>query len=292
MVNPRRAVGIDLDGIIRWATENWVIFAIIGGVVVLVVVVLFLIPNAKVDSHADFATDSDEANDLAIGLVQIRSAEGQWNDPMGSAVAGNARIKNSLNEMWGLNSRDEWSENIERLTTVRRRRPLWTTLLAIRAELVKEGKAGNRKQWIDAIKEAGGSGKGDELDFVNAMIYFEDELRKLTNKNVWPKDSVVTNLDGYALNQAVAVSVWGVAMGVASREESREKIREASDIARSEFGSWGEFGRSLVVGRAMHWSDGQMGEQHVKLTQATAWEFERAMDPKRKGPWAALRWAK
>lgn len=282
---------IDIDFIIGWIVENWLIFAIIAGVIVVIILVLMLLPAAKVKDSPDFANDTPEANDLAIGFMQIRNADGVWNDALGTDLAKDTARKAALVEMWGLTSHDEWVATIDRLVGDRRRRPLWQSLLQIRADLVKRnGAVPSRSAWLKEIKAAGGTGKGDERSVVDAVSYYEDEFRKITSKEVFPKSAAVTNLDGYALNQAAAVAVWGVALGIATPEQSRERLREISDIARSEFASWGDFGRSVVVGRAMHWSDGQMVEKQVKMGQDYAHDFERAMNPKTNGPWSRLAW--
>lgn len=282
---------IDVAPIIDWIVENWIIFAVIGGVIVVGIIVLMLLPAAKVKDSPDFPADTAEANDLAIGFMQIRNADGAWNDALGTDLAKDAERKAALVELWGLTSHDEWVATIDRLVNDRRRRPLWQSLLQIRADLIKStGVVPSRSAWLKGIKAAGGTGKGDERSVVDAVSYYEDEFRKITSKDVFPKSSAVTNLDGYALNQAAAVAVWGIALGIATPEESRARLREISDIARSEFASWGDFGRSVVVGRAMHWSDGQMVEKQVKMGQDYAHDFERAMNPKVNGPWSRLAW--
>ena len=109
-------------------------------------------------------------------------------------------------ELWGLTSNAEWNETLDRLTTVRRRRPLWVELLRIRRDAAQRlGRAPSTKQWLEAIRAAGGSGKGEERAVVDAITFYEEQFRGVTSKERFPKDAIVTNLDAYALNQAVAV---------------------------------------------------------------------------------------
>jgi len=71
----------------------------------------------------------------------------------------------------------------------------------------------------------------------------------------------IGNAPEIALGQAVAVSVWNVAMGLFMHEESRAAIQKINEQVCSQFGSCEEFGRSYVLGRAMHWSEGKADEK-------------------------------
>jgi len=285
------SIRLDLDAIFAWIGQNWLIFAIIGGVILLGIIVLALLPTSRIKPDPKHPTDTVAAADLALGYVQIDNADGAWNDPLASHLDDARGAREALVELWGLTSPAEWRATLDRLTTVRRRRPLWVELLRIRGDVQQRtGRTPTTKAWLEGIRAAGGSGKGEERAVVDAITFYEEQFRGIAGKDRFPKDAIVTNLDAYALNQAVAVATWGVSLGLATPEESRERIAAISAIAHAEFGSWDEYGRSLVVGRAMHWSDGVQDEQQVKRSTDAAIAFARAMNPKADGPWAALPW--
>ncbi|KKI16722.1 MULTISPECIES: DUF1266 domain-containing protein [unclassified Leucobacter] len=272
-----------------WDPANAVIRWIIIGV--LVVALLFVLlwaygKFAPLAHHKDFPVDTREANLLALGFQQILNSGELWNDPTASTLT--AKQKQELARMWGLNSTQDVVENVERLTTQRRRRELWQQLLALRARAAQAngGRRPSERQWIAAIKEAGGTGKGEERDFVRAVNYYEKEL----GKKMFPANEPVVSLDGYALGQAAAVPVWGVGMGLISRADSMKLVEYVNGLARTEFDSWAAFGRSYALGRVMHWSDGTMDEKQASRGGDAVAAMQHALDGKRRGPWGLLPW--
>lgn len=287
-------MSIDLNVIINWAIENWILLAaIVGGIILLFVILAIVAGNMNLSFHKDFPTDGPEANRLALGLPQLLNSGQYWNDPTASMVASSKSQRKMLQDMWGLHSEQDVLDNIERLVTVRRRRDLWQQLLEIRGKAAAANGGGRPtpKQWLAAIQGAGGSGKGEERDFVNAVHYYEDEFAKITDKTMFGKNApVITNFDGYSFGQAVAVATWGVGMGFITRERSAEIIRQINDIARPEFASWADFGRSYAIGKVMHWSEGRMDEKAASKFDDGARSMETALEAKNLGPWASLPW--
>lgn len=281
-----------IDQAIGWVMDNWILLAIIVGVIVLIFVVLALLPAGKAHQSDDFPADSREANDLALGFIQLQNPMIDWNDPTATEIASSKSSQKALAKQWGLNTRDDWAENVQRLIGNRRRRTLWQELLGIRAGLAARlGRVPTSKEWLTAIREAGGSGKGDERKFVTGLMHYENKARKSAKKGgLFEAGDLVTSLDGYALGQAVAVCVWSVGMGLITREESAQAIREINAIARAEFDSWAAFGRSYVLGRTMHWSDAEVEDEFETKQTFEMVAFARAMNGDRNGPWGNLAW--
>lgn len=272
-----------------WDPANAVIRWIIIGVLVLVLLFIVISVVAKfapLAHHKDHPVDTREANLLALGFQQILNSGELWNDPAASTLSESQ--KRELARMWGLSSARDVVDNVERLTTERRRRALWQQLVALRARAAEAngGRRPSERQWIAAIKEAGGTGKGEERDFVRAVMYYENEF----GKKLFPANEPVVSFDGYALGQAVAVPVWGVGMGLISQADSMRLIEHVNGIARSEFESWAAFGRSYALGRVMHWSDGTMDEKQARRGADAVTAMQHALDGKRRGPWGLLPW--
>lgn len=280
-----------VNDFITWftATENrlimWIIIGAVG-IVLLIVIGAIIGHFMPLSAHKEFPVDTREANLLALGFQQITHSNNYWNDPTASTLDDDD--KQRLREMWGLHSTQDVLDNVERLATQRRRRELWQQLLALRAEAAKanSGKRPSQRQWIAAIKQAGGTGKGEERDFVGAVHYYEKEI----DKKLFPASEPVVSFDGYAFGQAVAVCTWAVGMGLISRADSMKLIEQVNEMARPEFDSWAAFGRSYVLGRAMHWSDGTMDEKQVKQAGQSSTAVSIALDGKRRGPWGLLPW--
>lgn len=271
------------------APENrlimWIALGFLG-IIVLFLVLKFFARFSKLAYNKDFPIDTREANLLALGFQQITNAQNYWNDPTASLSSTSSLHK--LRDMWGLNSANDVYENVERLFMQRRRRELWQQLLALRAQAAQAngGKKPSSRQWLVAIKESGGTGKGEELEFVRAVEYYE----KAFGKKHFPAHEPVLSFDAYALGQAVAVCTWGVGLGLISREDSMRMIEEINRVARQEFDSWAAFGRSYALGRAMHWSEGRADEDHAKQCREAVVAMEIALDAKQRGPWGLLPW--
>jgi hypothetical protein len=280
----------DLGSIVGWLVEQWWVWAIVGAVV-LILVILWIIPAAKVTPSEQFSTTDAEANEIALGFLQIRNLpSGPWNDPTASGLSD--REKTQLVEQWGVHSREDWLANIERLVTVRRRRELWDLYLAVRAATAERlGRTPKAKEWLAAIVSEGGD-KRDARTFVTSIEYIESQVRKKVGKSVVPPDVAVRTLDGYAIGQAVAMTTWGVALGHGDIAEARTIIHRINDDARPSFRSWADFGLSYIAGRVMHWSDGNVDEKSFEKFGDSWADFAAATTAKRNGPWATLSWSR
>ncbi|MGW8482333.1 DUF1266 domain-containing protein [Microbacterium sp. NPDC055903] len=279
----------DLGSIVGWLLEQWWVWVIVG-VIVLFFLVVWIMPAAKLKPAEQFASTGAEANDIALGFLQIYNLpSGPWNDPTASGLT--EREKRGLVDQWGVATRQEWLANIERLVTDRRRRDLWVSYLAVRGEVgARLGREPKTKEWLQAVIEAGGD-KRDAKTFIGSIEAIEAETRKVVGRKDFPADSYVTTLEGYAFGQAVALTTWGVALGHADIEEARSIIRRINVEARPLFSSWYEFGLSYTVGRVMHWSDGVLGDKTWdKFGASTANDFAAGVSAKRQGPWALLPW--
>ncbi|KRC62442.1 hypothetical protein ASE14_00975 [Agromyces sp. Root81] len=288
----RPAARVDLNNfgdIIGWLLGQWWVYLIIG-VIVLLVLLGWLLPDAKVRALDGYPTTGTEADELALGFLQIRSDPvGHWNDPTASHLTEKWTAR--LVDQWGVDDRESWLETIDRLMKERRRREVWTLYLAVRADLIEQlGRAPKTKEWLSAITEAGGTDKRSAKAFVNAVEQLEQETRKAAGKGVVTPATVVTTFDGYAFGQAVALATWGVALGHATEAEGRAIIHEVNAVARPAFSSWPEFGLSYVVGRVMHWSDGNIDDKTFSRLGDPASEIAAACSEKRLGPWASLPW--
>jgi len=279
----------DLGSMVEWLLGQWWTYAIVGVIVVIVLVVL-LLPTPKVKAHPGFPVDGREANELALGLLQVRSEPGAlWNDPTASYFTVND-LKEVVSQ-WGVATREEWLAGIQRLVVGRRRRDHWQIYLTVRTDLTQRlGRAPKTREWLAGIIEVGGSGKRDDKAFVTAVHDIEARVRKAVGKSVLPLSVVGTSFDGYALGQAVALTTWGVALGHSDEAEARRIIREINATARAEFTSWAHFGLSYNLGRIMHWTDGSPDDKTYEHLAVPVREFKTASTAKLNGPWAALPW--
>ena len=279
----------DLGSLIEWLIGQWWVWAIVGAVVLFFLVV-WIMPAAKVKPSEKFSTADTEANEIALGFLQIRNLpSGPWNDPTASDLVDYQ--KEVLVEQWGVNSRQDWLDNIERLSTVRRRREMWVLLLAVRADLAEKlGRMPKSKEWLAAVVAEGGN-KRDARTFITAIEYIEREVRKRVGKDIVTPDVFVKTLDGYGLGQAVAMATWGVALGHGDVAEARQIISRINAEGRPAFTSWADFGLSYIAGRVMHWSDGNVDEKTFEKFGDGWSDFKAAATAKRNGPWATLSWS-
>lgn len=278
-----------VTSIFEWLISQWWAWAIVG-VVVLFFLVIWILPAAKVKASPDYSTTDTAANEIALGFLQIVNLpSGYWNDPKASILGD--REKKVLVDQWGVHTRQDWLDNIERLTTVRRRREMWVLYLAVRSELADRlGRAPKAKEWLAAIVQEGGD-KRDARTFVTSIEYSESEVRKRVGKDIVTPGVFVRTLDGYALGQAVGMTTWGVALGHADVDEAREIIHRINLDGRPAFASWADFGLSYTVGRVMHWSDGNVDEKSFEKFGDSWSDFKAAATEKRNGPWASLSWS-
>lgn len=248
-----------------------------------------IIPSPKLMTSSRHATTGIEANEIALGFLQIRTLpSGPWNDPTAPGLG--AFEMESLIEQWGVESRQKWLDMIEHLTTVRRRRAEWMRHLAVRNELaVGLGRVPRTIEWLDALAHTRADAPGAP-SFVAGIEHIERKVRRRVGADAVTSEVFVRTLDGYAIGQAVAMATWGVAMGFGSVDEARQLIHRINIDARRSFTSWADFGLSYLAGRVMHWSDGAVDDDSFELYGDGWQDMKAALSVKRGGPWAALPW--
>jgi len=285
-------MSIELDGIIDWIANNWVWPAAIVGVIIVFFIVISLLPDAKIATSDKFPTDGDEARALAVGAIQTTTSFGAWNDPEAQNISGSKSLRRNLVEMWDLTSRDSWLETIRELPE-RRTDPLRDGLLSLRAELADSlGHRPSKREWVEAAKGQGASGR-EITKVIGDIVTIETSMKKKKlGTVVLPDAATIRHTRGYAYGQCIALATWGVALGFATREEIRPLIKQISDRAREDFGSWEEFGRSYLLGRTLRLTEqGMEPEKAIEKTDDGLVAYGRAFDVKRGGgPWSTLRW--
>ena len=65
----------DIGSLIGWLAAQWWVWVIVG-VVVLLILVVWLMPAAKVKPSEQYSTDDREANEIALGFLQIALFQG------------------------------------------------------------------------------------------------------------------------------------------------------------------------------------------------------------------------
>ena len=285
-------MSIDVDAIIAWIAENWIWPAAIVGVIVLFFIVIALLPDARISTNPAFPIEGDEARDLAVGAIQITTSFGAWNDPEARAISESKSLRKNLVEMWGLTDRASWMETIQELPE-RRSDPLRDSLLRLRASVADSlGRRPTKKEWVKAAKEQGAGGR-DVTDTISTIVTLENGFKKKKlGTLVLPDSATIRSSTGYAYGQCAALATWGVALGFATREEIRPILAEISARARSEFGSWEEFGRSYLLGRSLRLVEqGMDTEKALEKADDGLTAYGRAFDAKRGGgPWSTLTW--
>ncbi len=236
-----------------------------------------------------FPTADAEANEIALGLLQINSLpSGPWNDPTAPSLGPDDKAM--LADQWGIHSRADWLGMIDHLSTERRRRQAWMLRLAVRNDLdTALGRVPTTREWLAGIIAEGGDPR-DAMPFVAGIERIEREVRRRVGREVVTADVYVRTLDGYALGQAVAMATWGVALGYADVAEARRIIHRINVDTRPSFASWIDFGLSYIAGRVMHWSDGILDAESFEKYGEVWTDFATAVMPQRNGPWAALSW--
>ncbi|KJC65779.1 hypothetical protein TZ00_03155 [Agreia bicolorata] len=282
-----------MDEFVQWLTENWGWVAAIAAGILVVAVSLNLLPDARIPTSPDFATSGDEARDLAVGAIQIVTSEGKWNDPEAHTIRDSKALRSTMVSMWGLTDRQSWLETIEELPQ-RRTDSLRDSLFELRAELARtSGRRPSQREWLAAAKERGASGR-DVKGVINAVVEIEKSLKKSALRTVvLPASETIESVRGYAQGQQIAVATWGVALGFASRDDIRPMLREISEQARRDFGSWQEFGRSYLLGRVLRLVEqGMPVEKAIEKNEDGIRAYGQLFDARRgnSGPWSTLPW--
>jgi hypothetical protein len=284
---------IDVDALFAWLVENWPIVAAVAAGILVIGLVLNLLPNARIATSAEFPTAGDETRDLAVGAIQIATSQGQWNDPEAHSIQKSKSLRSTLVSMWGLTDGETWLETFHELPQ-RRADALRDSLLAVRAELAAAGtRRPSQREWLAAAKDRGASGR-EVTQIVQSVVAIEKSLKKNSlGTVVLPPEATIASVRGYAQGQQVAVATWGVALGFATREEIRPLLREVSAQARSDFGSWEEFGRSYLLGRTLRLVEqGMPVEKAIEKNADGLIAFGQLFEAKRgrSGPWSTLTW--
>ncbi|MDI3384961.1 DUF1266 domain-containing protein [Streptomyces sp. B-S-A8] len=224
-------------------------------------------------------------------------------DPWNTLHWHGAGFRNEIERLsgsWGVESRADWLETQERLLTRRVSPWYWDFVLAARDGLLPAARGVvEEAAWRDTVeatlRERVRRRGGDHQPGADAELdAFVVELRGLVGKimryearfradGLLPPGGIVRTVAAWDVGRASKMARWGRGARYATEPEMYEAIERAGAGARAAYHSWEEFSAGYVLGRCLHFDEGEFGSWYTTVLEA-----HRALVTDPDSPWRTV----
>ncbi|MDT0265039.1 DUF1266 domain-containing protein [Streptomyces sp. DSM 44915] len=241
------------------------------------------------------------AHGMACGALLMVNNGAIWNH-LGWQSGGYSEEKELLRAWWGVTSRTEWQEVLQRLLWGQVISPAWEFVLRVRQAMVQEyGRTPDPVAWRGAaervllartaeVVDRTGKPPGFDLDadigltheLIGQVLRYEARFRA---DGLLTEDGVVRSVLAWDLGRASCMARWGLGARLAELTETERAVLRASEGARQVYDSWGEFAAGYVLGRCLHFDSEEFGDWYTEMVTAF-----RILTTDPESPWLSVPW--
>lgn len=241
------------------------------------------------------------AHGLACGALLMVNNGAIWNH-LGWQSGGYSEEKELLRAWWGVTSRAQWQEILQRLLTGQVISPAWEFVLRVRQAMVQEfGSTPNPVAWREAAERVllsrtaevvDRTGRPPEFD-LDADIALTHELigqvlryeARFRADGLLTDDGVVRSVLAWDMGRASCMARWGLGTRFAELGETEQAVLRAGEGARRVYDSWGEFAAGYVLGRCLHFDSEEFGDWYTEMVTVF-----RILTTDPESPWLSVPW--
>ncbi|MBB5999568.1 DUF1266 domain-containing protein [Streptomonospora salina] len=217
------------------------------------------------DPHGPF--HGPLAHAYACGAHIQVAGGGEWNNPVGCACCGPEQKRAGLYEDWGIGSPDDWRRQTESLIGDRDSNFAASVLLELRRVSSQAvGQPIDPGVWRDGIAHMCWQHGIDEasyrqwVDLARLILSYEE---RFTADGLLPPGAIVPSIKAWDFGRGANMARWGVQCGYSDMHTSQTYAVHASEQARRHYATWAEFSASYILGRCLHFDNGEFGHWYT-----------------------------
>ncbi|MFK0257111.1 DUF1266 domain-containing protein [Streptomyces sp. NPDC090445] len=248
---------------------------------------------------------------LAVG-AHISVRNGRFWNALAYHGSGYTAERETLEEWWGVTTREDWLETQEQLLGARLVSGLWQFVLRLRREMALDF-AGpvDADHWRTAAahvvrrraeEAAEPELTPDGVDRGRVVTASEVEsgverVQRLIGRitryearfradGLLPERGYVRTIEAWDHGRASGMARWGLAARLCSLQEAEAAVVRAGRLVHANYRSWEDFSAAYVLGRCLHFDEEQFGEWYE-----TVLRVHRVLTTDPASPWRTLPWA-
>jgi hypothetical protein len=192
-----------------------------------------------------------------------------WNSPDRGCDCCNARAKRKvLVNSWGIKSADDWRTQQEALIDGHSSNETAGVLLDLRRQaMAQTGSPLPPQAWYQLIAELCRQNGLDNAAYQHlagtAQLILAYEQR-FVHDGLLPPGGLVHDIRAWDLGRGVNMARWGVQCRFADLTTGHAYAVRAGELSRQVYGSWAEFSAGYVLGRCLHFDNGEFGSWYTE----------------------------
>jgi len=245
--------------------------------------------RTTLDLHADpygpFHGPVAHAYACAVHIQVANDAA--WNTPNGCSCCTPRQKRAGLEKDWGISSPDDWRQQQESLIGDRDSNSAASMLLELRHVASQEARrpidAGLWRGVIASMCQQRGIEQAvyERLAALAGMILHYE--KRITAAGLLPPGGIVPSIKAWDFGRGANMARWGVQCGFTDIQTSQWYAVRASEQSRRYYTSWAEFSAGYILGRCLHFDDGEFGHWYT-----TPLEVHHTMTAHPQSPWAHI----
>ncbi len=236
------------------------------------------------------------AHGLACGALLCVNNGGLWN-AMARHGFGFRSERNSLREWWGITTREQWRESLERLLMGQVCSPVWEFVLEVRRSIAREyGGPVEPAYWREVtahvmrsrVAESGGSPAEANAEIarlqqlIGRITRYEARFRA---DGLLSEGRQVRSVLAWDYGRASNMGRWGLGARFCDISEAESAVVRAGRVSQVSYNSWEDFAIGFVLGRCLHFDEEEFGSWYRDMVDVHHVLFT---DPE--SPWLTIPW--
>ncbi|MEU9988517.1 DUF1266 domain-containing protein [Streptomyces sp. NPDC048045] len=228
------------------------------------------------------------AQGLACGALLVVRYGFPWN-AMAYHGNGYRGERETLQEWWGVTSREEWQEQQTALLDPDGANPVWEFALGLRRTIARDfGGHVDTAYWRDAVARVLRARSGGETvitpdgvtttpgapeaetearikgvqHLVGRITRYEARFRA---DGILEGNRFVSSVDAWNFGRASGMARWGLGSRYCSLKEAESAVVQAGRAAARSYKSWQDFAAGYILGRCLHFDDEEFGEWYTDV---------------------------
>ncbi|PRX96320.1 uncharacterized protein DUF1266 [Allonocardiopsis opalescens] len=222
------------------------------------------------------------AHALAFGAPLAVLNEAPWN-VLRTTFTSYVTDVTVLRDDWGVSSREEWQAVMASLLDDKAGVPGASAVLDLRDGLVRQwGRPVDERTLRDALVEwcraerLPYERKQQYLVVADLILRYEERFRA---DGLLLPNAYVRSVHGWDYGRAVSVARWGLAAQLCDRATAEQLVLRAGALCHARYTSWLDFSAGYVLGRMLHFDNGEFGERYTDSLLAHRLLVDEAESP-------------
>lgn len=200
-----------------------------------------------------------------------------------------------LRDSWGITTRAEWRDSIERLLEGRMSSRVWEFALEIRGALSRAyGGRVDPADWRETVEDVmrRNAAEHGEVPSPAAVAGVKQLIGRITRyearfraDGLLPEHRHVRSVLAWDYGRASKMARWGLGARFCDIAEAEQAVVRTGHAAQLAYNSWQDFSAGYILGRCLHFDEEEFGVWYTDMLEA-----HRILVAEPESPWLTIPW--